>query len=215
MKGILIYSGGMDSTTLLYNYIARIGSAVSFNYGSNHNDKEIECAKWHTKKLKIPHKIIKLDFIKKHFQSSLLAGAEQIPDGHYENKNMKSTVVPFRNGIMLSIAIGLAESEGLDAVFIANHTGDHSVYPDCRESFINQMNFAAILGTYKQIEVSSPYNRISKREIALIGKKMKIDYSKTWSCYKGREYHYGQCGTCIERKEALKGFDKTIYEEGR
>ena len=214
MNGLLIYSGGMDSTTLLYSYQKKISLAVSFNYGSNHNDKEIECAKWHVKNLNVPHKIIKLDFIKECFKSSLLSGAEQIPEGHYEDKTMKSTVVPFRNGIMLSIAVGLAESNELSYVFIANHTGDHAIYPDCRESFISQMSFAAWQGTYKHIEIIAPYNNISKREIALIGKGIGIDYSKTWSCYKGEEYHCGKCGTCVERKEALEGFDNTRYPKG-
>ena len=125
---------------------------------------------------------------------------------------MKSTVVPFRNGIMLSIAIGMAESRNINTVLIANHNGDHAIYPDCRNTFIQAINEAGAYGTYNNVNVLSPYNNLNKREIALIGKKLNIDYSKTWSCYKGGEIHCGICGTCTERKESLQGFDLTNYE---
>jgi len=213
MKGLLIYSGGMDSTTLLYNYKDNISLAISFNYGSKHNQKELLYAKWHTKQLGIPHFIIKLNFFKK-FHSSLLKGGVEIPEGHYCDESMKSTVIPFRNGIMLAIAIGIAEDRKIDYVYIANHTGDHTIYPDCRPEFIKYMGLAGQKGTYHNIKVFSPYINKNKREIALIGKTLGIDYSKTWSCYKGLKYHCGKCGTCVERKEALKGFDRTIYKKG-
>lgn len=125
---------------------------------------------------------------------------------------MKSTVVPFRNGIMLSIAAGVAESNGLKRILIANHFGDHAIYPDCRKSFIDPMREAIKEGTYEQIEVFAPYTSISKRDIGLIGQKLGIDYATTYSCYKGGEKHCGKCGTCVERKEALEGFDPTEYE---
>lgn len=210
---LIVYSGGMDSTTLLYDYKDKIKLAVSFDYNSKHNKKELKFAKYHCKKLKIEHIIIKLDFINKYFDSNLLQSGAEIPNGHYEDSVMKKTVVPFRNGIMLSIAIGIAESRNLKNVLIANHNGDHAIYPDCRNTFIQAINQAGEYGTYNNINVSSPYNHLNKRDIALIGRNLKIDYNKTWSCYKGQEIHCGACGTCVERKEALKNFDKTIYKD--
>ena len=126
---------------------------------------------------------------------------------------MKSTVVPFRNGIMLAVAAGLAESYELDAVYLANHSGDHAIYPDCRPEFIDAFAEAVKAGTYKGVQVISPYCNITKRDIALRGKAIGLDYSLTYSCYKGGEKHCGKCGTCVERKEALEGFDPTEYEE--
>lgn len=216
MDSVIIVSGGMDSVTLLYDKQNEIALAVTFDYGSNHNKREIEFAKLHCKKLGIEHIIIPLHFIKDYFKSSLLNGADAIPNGHYADKNMKSTVVPFRNGIMLSIACGLAESRGLKKVLIANHFGDHSIYPDCRATFIESMNEAMAYGTYNNVNIYAPYTNISKSDIARIGKKLKIDYSLTYSCYKGGEKHCGVCGTCIERKEALlyAGIkDTTQYEQ--
>ena len=170
----------------------------------------------HCERLGIKHITINLDFMHQYFKSSLLDGAEAIPEGHYADDNMKSTVVPFRNGIMLSIAIGIAESNDLDQVFIANHGGDHTIYPDCRPEFINAIDSAANAGTYNNVKVIAPYTKITKSDIARIGKKLGIDYTETWSCYKGGEKHCGKCGTCVERKEALfeAGIeDYTIYEE--
>ena len=126
---------------------------------------------------------------------------------------MKSTVVPFRNGIMLAVAAGLAESYELDAIMLANHSGDHAIYPDCRPEFIDAFAAAVKAGTYNGVQVVSPYCNISKRDIALRGKAIGVDYSLTYSCYKGGEKHCGKCGTCVERKEALAGFDSTVYED--
>ena len=212
---VIIVSGGMDSITLLYDKKEEIALAVTFDYGSNHNAKEITWAKVHCERLKIKHIVIKLDFMHKYFTSSLLEGADAIPEGHYADENMKSTVVPFRNGIMLSIAAGIAESNRLKKVLIANHGGDHTIYPDCRPAFIKAMNEATENGTYVNVSICAPYTNITKADIARIGKRLGIDYSETWSCYKGGEKHCGKCGTCIERKEALAlaGIeDKTEYE---
>ena len=117
---ILILSGGMDSTTLLYDYQERIALAISFDYGSNHNAREIPFAKLHCQRLGIRHLVIPLDFMGRYFHSSLLSGADDIPEGHYADDNMKSTVVPFRNGIMLAIATGMAESNDLQYVMMAD-----------------------------------------------------------------------------------------------
>lgn len=212
---LIIISGGMDSITMLYEFKKEIALAVTFDYGSNHAKKEIEFAKQHCAKLGIEHIIIPLSFIRDYFKSSLLEGASAIPEGHYADANMKSTVVPFRNGIMLAIACGIAESNKLHKVMIANHSGDHAIYPDCRATFIDAMSQAMAYGTYEHIQIIAPYTGITKTDIAKRGKELGIDYSKTWSCYKGGEKHCGKCGTCVERKEAFREAgvkDPTDYE---
>lgn len=212
---IIVVSGGMDSITMLYEYKDRIAQAVSFHYGSNHNDKELAFAKMHCGRLGIPHLIIPLSFIGQYFESSLLQGADAIPEGNYDDENMKSTVVPFRNGIMLAIAAGLAETHHLQYVMLANHGGDHAIYPDCRPEFVGSMSDAIAAGTYENIRIFAPYTNITKADIARHGKELGIDYSETWSCYKGGEHHCGKCGTCTERIEALRlaGIeDNTVYD---
>ena len=213
---VLIVSGGMDSITMLYEYKERIALGISFDYGSNHNAREIPFAAMHCERLGIKHIVINLGFMHQYFKSSLLEGAEAIPEGNYDDENMKSTVVPFRNGIMLSIAAGVAESNGLKYVMMANHGGDHTIYPDCRPEFVSAMSEATRLGTYPGIEVLAPYTGITKSDIARHGKELGIDYAETWSCYKGGEHHCGKCGTCRERIEALADAgieDHTIYDE--
>ena len=213
---VLIVSGGMDSITMLYEYKERIALGISFDYGSNHNAREIPFAARHCERLGIKHIVINLGFMHQYFKSSLLEGAEAIPEGNYDEENMKSTVVPFRNGIMLSIAAGVAESNGLKYVMMANHGGDHTIYPDCRPEFVSAMSEATRLGTYPGIEVLAPYTGITKSDIARHGKALGIDYAETWSCYKGGEHHCGKCGTCRERIEALADAgieDHTVYDE--
>lgn len=210
----MVLSGGMDSVTMLHEYAERIELAVNFTYGSNHNARELECARYHCKLLGIELVEIDLGFIGELFHSSLLEGSEAIPVGEYDFDNMKSTVVPFRNGIMLAAAAGLAESHGLKAVFIANHAGDHALYPDCREAFVKAMAGAIAEGTYEGIKLEAPYTLLSKGDIARHGKALGIDYSTTYSCYKGRATHCGRCGTCRERRAALAEAgitDTTIY----
>lgn len=205
----------MDSITMLHDFKERIALAISFDYGSNHNAKEIPFAKLHCQRLGIKHITIPLAFMKEYFKSSLLSGAEAIPEGHYADENMKSTVVPFRNGIMLAIAAGIAETNDISHIMIANHSGDHTIYPDCRENFISAMSAATHAGTYNGVTLFAPYTNITKSQIARRGKELGIDYTETWSCYKGGEKHCGKCGTCVERKEALRDAgieDKTEYE---
>ena len=215
MDCVVLLSGGIDSTTAFYltQKEHRVVLALSFDYGSKHNARELSFAAEHCNKLGIKHLIIPLDFIGRYFRSDLLLSGGDIPEGHYADDNMKSTVVPFRNGIMLAIAAGLAESYDLDTVLLANHGGDHTIYPDCRPEFIDAFDRAAHAGTYNGVRIVSPYCNITKRDIALRGHALGIDYSRTYSCYKGGEKHCGKCGTCTERKEALEGFDPTEYEE--
>ena len=213
MNAILIYSGGLDSTTLLYEYKDEIRLAVTFDYGSKHNAREIACARENCTLLGIEHLVIPLEFIGRYFRSDLLLGGGDIPVGSYSDENMHSTVVPFRNGIMLAVAAGLAESRDLDTVLLANHSGDHAIYPDCRPEFIEAFDRAASAGTYNGVRIVSPYCNLTKRDIALRGRALGIDYARTYTCYKGGENHCGVCGTSIERKEALAGFDPTEYDE--
>ncbi len=217
MKVIVLVSGGMDSVTALYDAHAEhdVVGAVSFDYGSKHNHKEIPFAKHHAEELGVPHQIISLNFVNDLFASDLLKSGGEIPEGHYEEANMKQTVVPFRNGIMLAIAAGIAESLEAKGLVIAAHSGDHAIYPDCREEFMKAMGDAMKLGTYAKIELIRPFIAMRKEDIAARGHELGIDFSQTWSCYKGGEIHCGACGTCVERREAFQiaGIpDPTTYE---
>lgn len=215
-KVVVLLSGGMDSVTALYHSALEheVSAALSFHYGSKHNDRELVFAKWHADQLGVQHLVIPLAFIGEHFSSDLLAGSGTIPKGHYEEETMKKTVVPFRNGIMLAIAAGLAESRDAMGLVIAAHAGDHAIYPDCREIFMESMSEAIRLGTYAGVEVLRPFIDMSKADIASRGAALGVDFRKTWSCYVGGEVHCGECGTCVERREAflLAGIaDHTAY----
>ncbi len=212
----IILSGGMDSVTMLHEYADSIALAITFDYGANHGAQEIAMARLNCRQLGIRHLVLPLGEIFKHIHSSLLEGGDAIPEGHYNQENMQSTVVPFRNGIMLSVACGIAESAGLRRVMIANHGGDHTIYPDCRDSFVQAMGKAMEEGTYERIRLYAPYTGITKADIARHGKAIGLDYANTWSCYKGGAKHCGRCGTCVERREALAEAgipDPTEYED--
>lgn len=205
MKVIVLLSGGMDSVTALYQARKehRVVGAVSFDYGSKHNHREIPMAAWHCGRLGVAHEVIRLGFVDELFQSDLLRSGGDIPEGHYEESSMKQTVVPFRNGIMLSIAAGLAASRGGEGLVIAAHAGDHAIYPDCREEFLRAMGSAMKTGTYEQIQLLRPFVGMRKEQIARLGADLGVDWGHTWSCYKGGEIHCGKCGTCVERREAF------------
>lgn len=210
---VVLVSGGMDSVTALYDAVhasaadadlCPVAAAVSFDYGAKHNGRELPLAAWHCAHLGIPHRTIALDFIGQLFASDLLTRGGAIPEGHYEEATMKQTVVPFRNGIMLAVAGGYAESLGAGALVIAAHAGDHAIYPDCREGFMAAMGEALRLGTYAQVELRRPFIASSKADIARRGAELGVDFAQTWSCYKGEERHCGVCGTCVERREAFE-----------
>lgn len=207
----------MDSVTALHWARAHhdVRAALSFDYGAKHNHREIPFATGQAAKLGVPHRVIPLDFIGQLFASDLLKSGGDIPEGHYAADNMKRTVVPFRNGIMLAAAAGFAESAGAEALVIAAHTGDHTIYPDCREDFMSAMGDAMRLGTSAGIQLLRPFIALTKGQIAATGAKLGVDFAQTWSCYKGRAIHCGKCGTCVERREAfqLAGVaDPTVYE---
>jgi 7-cyano-7-deazaguanine synthase len=205
MKVVVLCSGGMDSVAALY-WARRehaVEAAVSFDYGSKHNPREIPFAAEHAARLGVPHLVVPLPFVGRLFSSHLLAGGGGIPDGHYEDQTMRQTVVPFRNAILLSVAAGLAESRGAEALVIATHGGDHAIYPDCREDFMRAMGEAMRLGTYAGVRLLRPFIALDKAGIALEGTRLGVDFARTWSCYKGGEIHCGTCGTCVERREAF------------
>ena len=217
MKVVVLCSGGMDSVTALHWARAQhtVVAALSFDYGAKHNPRELPFAAEHADRLGIRHEIVKLDFVNRLFASDLLTSGGDIPEGHYEAANMKQTVVPFRNAVMLSIATGFAESAGAEALVIAAHGGDHAIYPDCREAFMRAMGDAMRLGTYAEIALLRPFITYSKSRIVSEGAKLGVNFARTWSCYKGAAIHCGKCGTCVERREAFieAGVpDPTAYE---
>jgi 7-cyano-7-deazaguanine synthase len=204
-KVVVLLSGGMDSVTALYHAAAegQVAAALSFDYGSKHAARELPEAAWHAARLGVRHVVLDLPFVGAHFSSALLHGGGEIPFGHYEEESMKQTVVPFRNGIMLAVAGGFAESCGAGAVLIAAHAGDHSIYPDCREEFMRAIGDAIRQGTYAGVELLRPFIRMSKGQIAVRGAELGVDFARTWSCYLGGHTHCGECGTCVERREAF------------
>lgn len=204
-KVVVLLSGGMDSVTALYHAAAetRVAAALSFDYGSKHAARELPEAAWHAERLGVRHVVLALPFIAAHFASALLQGGGEIPFGHYEEESMKQTVVPFRNGILLAVAGGFAESCGAGGVVIAAHAGDHAVYPDCREEFMRAIGDAIRLGTYVGVELLRPFIRMTKGQIAARGAELGVDFARTWSCYVGGDIHCGECGTCVERREAF------------
>lgn len=226
MKVVTLLSGGLDSTTLLYwlkygksaglNDIWDISAvrAIGFNYGQRHV-KELEIAGAFCSSTMTEFSVADLSNLGK-----LLPGSSQtddsikVPHGKYDEDSMKATVVPNRNMIMLSIAIGHAIAHGYDAVAYAAHAGDHTIYPDCRPEFAKLMDMVAKLCDWKEIEVLRPFINYTKADIANLTKSFVMNPFHTWSCYEGLDRHCGRCGTCIERREAfyVAGIeDKTQY----
>ena len=203
-KVVVIYSGGMDSFTVLHNAI-RAGHkvyALSFNYGQRHV-KELICAQNVCQELGIHHKIVDISAINQLIGGSSLTDDIEVPEGHYAADNMKSTVVPNRNMILLSLAVGYAVSLDAQAVYYGAHSGDHFIYPDCRPEFVQKMNDVCQIANYEPVDIISPYLQQTKIEILKDGLAMGLDYSKTWTCYNGREKACGKCGSCQERLEAF------------
>jgi 7-cyano-7-deazaguanine synthase len=218
MKVCVLLSGGMDSVAAFYEVLNRheVLACLSFDYGAKHNSREIPYGALHAARHQVRHEVIALDFINSLFKSDLLKSGGEIPDGHYAEQSMKQTVVPFRNGIMLAIAAGYAESIDAEALVIAAHSGDHAIYPDCREPFMQAMATAMGEGTYARIQLLRPFIAMDKAGIAKRGAELGVDFGNTWSCYKGGEVHCGVCGTCVERREAfiLANLpDPTVYAE--
>lgn len=214
---VVLLSGGLDSTVALHWAARRyeVMMAISFDYGSNHTAQELECARWQAGLLNIPHCIIDLTQLSRYLNSALLNGADSIPTGSYEESNMLQTVVPFRNGIFLSIAAGIAASSHCEAILIAAHSGDHALYPDCTEAFMDAMGQAIEKGTYERLQILRPLIATDKEGIVELGVQLNVDFSHTYSCYQGKENHCGVCTTCQERREAFVKThtpDPTVYD---
>lgn len=206
MKTIVICSGGLDSVSLAYKVAAEneLHSLLSFDYGQRHK-KELDFAALCAKQLDVPHQIIDIRNIGAHLTGSALTDDIDVPDGHYAEDSMKSTVVPNRNAIMLAIAFGLAASAKVDAVATAVHGGDHFIYPDCRPAFIDAfqtMQNHALDGC-AAVQLYTPFVNISKADIVTEGAVVNTPFAQTWSCYKGGDLQCGRCGTCVERQEAF------------
>jgi len=216
-KTVLIYSGGIDSTVLLYDLLnsGHDVQALSVNYGQRHS-KELDCAKSLCKQLNVEHHAADLTALNPLLSgSSLTSPHVQVPEGHYEDESMKATVVPNRNMILLSIATGWAMSTGASSVSYAAHSGDRAIYPDCREEFADAMNSVMEIAGWDKVSLNRPFSSLTKADIVKLGDELDVPFEQTWSCYKGGQVHCGVCGTCVERREAfqLAGVtDPTIYD---
>ena len=219
MKTLVICSGGLDSVSLAYKVAAEqdLLGLVSFDYGQRHR-KEVAFAARAAARLDVPHDLIDMRHIGGQLGGSALTDDLDVPDGHYAEENMKVTVVPNRNAIMLAIAFGMAMAKGADAVAAAVHGGDHFIYPDCRPDFIDafQAMQERALDGYAQITLYAPFVDIPKSAIVTEGTRHGTPFADTWSCYKGGDLHCGRCGTCVERREAfdIAGVaDPTVYAD--
>ena len=214
---VVIYSGGMDSFTLLH--LARSRGlkvhALSFNYGPRHV-RELEAARAVCQAGGIPHKVIDIRAMSEVMAGSSLTSDAEVPEGHYEEDSMKSTVVPNRNMILLSLATGYAVTVGAGAVWYGAHGGDHAIYPDCRPEFVEKMDAVCRIANYEPVGIEAPFMALDKGEILAEGLKLGLDYSQTWTCYNGRDKACGRCGSCVERLEAFAAHgleDPLAYED--
>lgn len=202
---VILLSGGMDSTTLLYDAISQKFEVypLSFDYGQRHR-KEIMAAEATCSKLDLPYEVVDVEILGKLAPSALTRHNIEIPHEHYEDESMKQTVVPNRNMVLLSLATAYAIGIGANTVAYGAHGGDHAIYPDCRSSFIEAMAEAMSLCDYRDIKLWTPYLHWYKTDILRRGIKLGVDYSLTWTCYEGKELACGKCGSCRERLEAFK-----------
>jgi 7-cyano-7-deazaguanine synthase len=207
---VAIYSGGMDSFTLVNEAHSqgRLHSCLSFDYGQRHS-KELAFAEGVCLDLGVTRHVISLASLKPHLLGSALTDAVEMPQGHYAEGNMKLTVVPNRNMVMLSIAIAYAVSHNLDEVWFGAHSGDHDIYPDCREEFVAAMSHAAQISNWHPVSVYAPYQNLDKQSILDIGARLGLDYARSWTCYVGGEKACGRCGSCQERLTAFAARGET------
>ncbi|MGX5914421.1 7-cyano-7-deazaguanine synthase QueC [Aliidiomarina sp. Khilg15.8] len=215
-KVVVIYSGGMDSFTVL-NRALEDGYqvfAVSFHYGQRHH-RELDAAREVCAKLGVEHKVVDIRSINTLLSGSSLTDDIEVPEAEYATSNMTSTVVPNRNMILLSLAIGYAVSIKASKVYYGAHAGDHDIYPDCRPEFVAAMNDVSQIANYEAVSIHSPYLTQSKADILADGIRMGLDYSQTWTCYNGREKACGRCSACRERLAAFASLglsDPIAYE---
>lgn len=227
-KIVVLFSGGLDSTVLLMHCREAYDEVIALNisYGAKHNRKERQAARAITQELNIVYceynlltnctihsgKRSRVFSHESFLKSDLLESGGKIPEGHYEDESMKATIVPFRNGIMLSLAIGFARGRDIRVIGFGGHSGDHAIYFDCRPEFIGAMREAALQGTGDRMGIHTPFIRQPKHAIVTLGKELHVPFELTWTCYKGNEWHCGRCGACVERKEAFKlaGIDDPV-----
>jgi len=201
---VVIYSGGMDSFTLLHRALEQglKVHALSFDYGQRHV-RELDCAREVCEALSIPHKVVDIRSLNAVMSGSALTSGLAVPEGHYEEDSMKATVVPNRNMILLSLATGYAVTVGADAVWFGAHGGDHAIYPDCRPEFVEKMDAVCRVANYRSVAVEAPFMGVDKSDILAEGLKLGLNYAQSWTCYNGRERACGRCGSCVERLEAF------------
>ncbi|MBO6850606.1 MAG: 7-cyano-7-deazaguanine synthase QueC [Marinobacter sp.] len=214
---VVIYSGGMDSFTLMHLARARGHQvhALSFDYGQRHV-RELECARDVCARAGIPHQVLDIRALSTVMAGSALTSEVAVPEGHYAEDSMKATVVPNRNMILLSLATGYAVTAGASAVWYGAHGGDHAIYPDCRPEFVEKMDAVCRVANYQPVAIEAPFMAMDKSAILAEGLKLNLDYSQTWTCYNGRERACGVCGSCVERQEAFAAHgltDPLPYEE--
>lgn len=205
-SAIAVYSGGLDSTVMLSRMLERgidVRGALSIDYGQKHR-KELEAATDICESLGVHHRIADLRGMGALFGASGLTDKDTaVPEGHYEEESMKQTVVPNRNMILISVATAWAITKEAEAVAYAAHSGDHAIYPDCREEFADALDAVIRLCDWSSVRLYRPFVNWDKRRIAAEGMRLGAPLGRTWSCYKGGELHCGRCGTCIERREAF------------
>ena len=202
---VVIYSGGMDSFTLLHKARAEGLSvhAVSFNYGQRHV-RELDCAREVCKQLGIPHRVVDIRAMSAVMAGSALTSDDiDVPEGDYQEDSMKSTVVPNRNMILLALATGYAVTVEANAVWFGAHGGDHAIYPDCRPEFVEKMDAVCKVANYQPVAVKAPFMHLTKGDILAAGLQLNLDYSQTWTCYNGRDKSCGRCSSCVERLQAF------------
>ena len=218
MRALVLFSGGLDSTVLAtqMKQEAKETRLLSIDYGQRHA-KELDHSQKVADHLGLAHEILKLPQLGQFLGgSSLTDKSISLPEGHYAEESMKSTVVPNRNMILLALAGGHALSLGFDTIAYAAHAGDHTIYPDCRPEFADAMDKALGLADWKDLNLHRPYVEMTKSDLVSLGDQLGAPLHLTWSCYAGGEIHCGKCGTCVERKEAFelaKIPDPTKYEE--
>ena len=225
-KAIVVLSGGLDSTTMLYR-VAKYDFrphevlALSFNYGQRHVT-ELQYASHSCTRLGVDWHLVDMECVQALLPGSALTSDVEVPEGHYADETMKATVVPNRNSIMANVAIGAAVGFGATRLYLGVHAGDHPVYPDCRPEFILELQKLAMVANEgfisEDFKIECPWLFIEKEHIAGQAHSMGLDFRYTWSCYKGVINHCGRCSTCVERLEAiaiagLTHLDNTEYDD--
>ena len=204
-KTIVILSGGLDSTTLLY-HLRDIGhevKALSVNYGQRHS-RELNAARRICEVADVEHQVVDVSGLADIFgENSLTDMSVNVPHGEYTPSTMAVTTVPNRNMIMLSIAAGWAIASKFDAVAFGAHSGEYTPYPDCQPQFAAAMNCATHVCDDNPIEVLAPFVRWDKGGIVKRGEELGVPFELTWSCYEGGSKHCGKCSTCLDRKDAF------------